>query len=1247
MLAYGQQEIDRAELLSIPLLDLPALDNNKLITKELKNRETIGRSPEFAQPCKVDEGCHQSGQWTIDGDRAIWKMRIKSEGAKSLNFGFTDFYMPTSASFYMTGVTSGERRGPFVSADNDPHDQFWSPIIEDDEVLLELEVDVAQREFVRLHLAKVNHGFIKFGSGPERECFLDVICGAADGWSRNDDYRDIIRSVVMYSINGSRTCTGALINSAREDGTPYILTADHCNVSATNASTIVVYYNFENSTCRTQGSTENGQSGDGQLDVFNSGAEWISATKANVGTDFNLLLLDDPINPSANAYLAGWNRFDVAPDSAIGIHHPYTEEKRISYDDDPLTITDWNNPIINPNGNYLRINSWDNLPTWQGSSGSPLYNSRKQIIGQLWGGGSGCNPPTNPPDGDDYYGRINKSWEGGGSAQTRLKDYLDPDRVGLFETNGVEASATTFHSVPDQYIKAVCKPANVQFTLMTNANFVGSVSYTVVHNPSGASVNIQPINANPGDPVTITVSNTAALANDLYGLRIKTEDSNGNESEIPLWFDVQEAVSGQLSIVAPSDGAMYQITTPTFRWQDLGLSYDLQISSDSAFNTLISSQTNLENPFWETDTDLSVNTKYYWRVRGTTACEEGPWSAISTFTTGDFPGCILFSSNDVPKIINEPTASTITSNLVVSDPGRIASIKVTKIKGLHTYLGDLTFTLISPNGTEVILVANYCETQENFDIGFDDDSELTNPPCPYTDGLIYKPAQSLSAFRGEFASGTWQLKVNDNADADGGQLDEWSLEICTVEDPTVGIAASIDTLVSCAAVDGAVVLTTGSGFSGNVTLSIESTITGIITTLDQTSVTAGSSTNLNVIGTLTHDETVTVRATDGTIVVNKDILLELQSAPSTPSLSAPEDMAMDLPSTVNLSWQTAPNASEYRYQVSTNNTFTDIIATNTITGSSADVNLANGATYFWRVQSINNCDTVSSEVRTFGVSGRFNITISEQTISTCQSSVEYLVTINSGVDGNVNASLGNPPMGSMVSYENNPGTVGQTIKVILSDISLTADVYDMTLTLTDDTGSTVQALQLIVEEAPGLPALTTPANNMGEVDTVPTFQFDLATSATNHDLEVATDIEFNSIVIQSDNLSSGTVEPGILLTPKTTYYWRVKASNSCGVSFSPIYQFLTQVRTGIDDVFEAESVTLVPNPTRDQAEIVIETSVPINGNYTIFGVNGQVLKNGYVTAPRTPLDTSELAEGIYLVRIQDDKSFIVKKLIIF
>ena len=57
--------------------------------------------------------------------------------------------------------------------------------------------------------------------------------------------------------------------------------------------------------------------------------------------------------------------------------------------------------------------------------GSPLFDQDGRIIGQLFGGSAACSGTVD--NGTlDYYGRLATSWNGAGTSNTRLKDWLDP-----------------------------------------------------------------------------------------------------------------------------------------------------------------------------------------------------------------------------------------------------------------------------------------------------------------------------------------------------------------------------------------------------------------------------------------------------------------------------------------------------------------------------------------------------------------------------------------------------------------------------------------------------------------------------------------------------------------------------------------------------------------------------------------------------------------------------------------------------
>ena len=118
-----------------------------------------------------------------------------------------------------------------------------------------------------------------------------------------------------------------MVNNTAQDSRNFFMTA--CGISAGNAASLVVYWNYENSWCRTPGSPESGGPGDGSLSEFQTG----SFFRAGYGSsDFTLVLLDDDPDPDWQVGFAGWDRGPGDALSAVAIHHPNTDEKRISFE---------------------------------------------------------------------------------------------------------------------------------------------------------------------------------------------------------------------------------------------------------------------------------------------------------------------------------------------------------------------------------------------------------------------------------------------------------------------------------------------------------------------------------------------------------------------------------------------------------------------------------------------------------------------------------------------------------------------------------------------------------------------------------------------------------------------------------------------------------------------------------------------------------------------------------------------------
>jgi hypothetical protein len=130
-----------------------------------------------------------------------------------------------------------------------------------------------------------------------------------------------------------------------------------------------------------------------------------------------------------------------------------------------------------------------------------------------------------------------------------------------------------------------------------------------------------------------------------------------------------------------------------------------------------------------------------------------------------------------PIEISSSSPNSIQSGIVFPYGVIIEDVNISNIEGQHDYIEDLIFTL-EYEGKSAVLMGEVCGDNLDFNLGFDDQANDAAIPCPPTDGLLYKPETPLNIFNGTFAGGIWDLDIEDTAFLDGGQLNEWSMEVC-------------------------------------------------------------------------------------------------------------------------------------------------------------------------------------------------------------------------------------------------------------------------------------------------------------------------------------------------------------------------------------------------------------------------------------------------------------------------------------
>jgi len=550
---------------------LLAKPNIPLLQQEDAINDAQGHVYRVGQLIQVNLNPMNSGTWTTlsDGSK-IWQLQIKSKDALALGIYFSEeVQIPAGATLFAFNKNKKHVLGSYSS--NTPSFQALQ-MVEGDVVTLEYHAPAHVVAPPKIFINEVSYFYrgvedfvneFKPNAVPKADpCQVDVACTPeSTGWAEQ------IRSAVHYTFNiGSSTfvCSAATINNTANDCKPFILTAWHCGERSAGSSIAswVWYWNYQKSTCQPNSNGTNPSKGNqtmtGGTVRASSGNGTLNNPPANnsqvAGSDFYLVELNSAIPTGYNAYFAGWDRNNTGATSGKGIHHPAGSAKKISTFTSALINTAWNGGA---NGHYWRVvwsaTSNGHGVTEGGSSGSPIFNQNKLIVGQLTGGSSACSP-LNQLTAPDVYGKLRSNWDLCGTTNTaQLKPWLDPTNTGVTTLLGhtcgsgggggggyCAATATHACATGDEYI------ANVMLSTINNTSSCGQYS-------SFAS---QSTNLTRNQQYTISIStaivgsaNVAYLDNQIAAWI----DYNNNQT-----FEVSERIG--LTTVAQATGFPIQYT---------------------------------------------------------------------------------------------------------------------------------------------------------------------------------------------------------------------------------------------------------------------------------------------------------------------------------------------------------------------------------------------------------------------------------------------------------------------------------------------------------------------------------------------------------------------------------------------------------------------------------------------------------------------------------------------------------------
>jgi len=373
----------------------------------------------FAVPVEVNLVPENSGTIYDSGDEIIWIVGVHSKSAKSLNLILEPFHIPKGAYVYIYGKDKEVIRGAFTSGNNNSSDVLPTMPVPGEEIIMEYHIPKGTDWKGTIGISQVSHDYLGvFGSDREKDnrynlsqpCNIDINCPEGNAFQTEK------RAVCRMIIRGIELCSGVLLNNTNQQNRPLLITAQHCIVDQNDASKTIYVFGYESPWCHGP---------DGRVTHSISGSDLRST---NPDIDFSLVELSSFPPFVYKPYLAGWDVIGLPPIHSAAIHHPEGDVKKISVDLDPPVSSTFTGYITN---GFWKINQWDSGTTEGGSSGSPLFDQNKRVVGILTGGEAECGRSVN-----DYFAKLSVIYNLSSLLYQQLKGWIDPAVTGLRQLNG-------------------------------------------------------------------------------------------------------------------------------------------------------------------------------------------------------------------------------------------------------------------------------------------------------------------------------------------------------------------------------------------------------------------------------------------------------------------------------------------------------------------------------------------------------------------------------------------------------------------------------------------------------------------------------------------------------------------------------------------------------------------------------------------------------------------------------------------
>jgi len=620
----------------------------------------------------------------------------------------------------------------------------------------------------------------------------------------------------------------------------------------------------------------------------------------------------------------------------------------------------------------------------------------------------------------------------------------------------------------------------------------------------------------------------SGLANSTtYYWRVQAKNAGGVSAWTTAWnFTTIIAAPITPTLTAPVNGTTGMALKDTLTWSTVtgATSYHVQVSTSSMFTTILIEDSSLTTTT-KILSGLSNSTTYYWRVQAKNAGGVSGYTSVWNFITIALP-----QTPTLATPVNGATGLALTDTLTWST-----------VTGAATYHVQVS----TSNAFATILV---------------EDSVLTS---------VTKTISGLSNSTQYY----WRVQAK-NAGGVSAWTTAWSFTTIIAAPIAPTLATPVNGAAGLALTDTLKWSTVTGATSYHMQVSTSSTFTTILVEdsmlINATKIISGLSNSTQYYWR------VQAKNAGGVSGYGNIWNFTTIALPLIPTLATPANGATGLALTDTLTWSTVSNATSYHVQVSTSSTFATILIDDSILTSAKKIisGLSNSIMYYWRVQA-KNAGGVS------GYTSVWNFT----TIA-----LPLIPTLTTPVNGATGLTLKDTLTWSTVT-----GATSYHVQVSTSSTFATILIEDSSLTTASKIISglsnsimyywRVQAKNVggvsgytnawnftTIIAAPMMPTLSSPINGSTGLALTDTLKWSTVTGATSYHVQVSTSSTFATILIEDSSLTTATkIISG--LSSNTTYYWRVQAKNTAGVSgYTNAWNFITHLWTVINNGITQDTV---------------------------------------------------------------------------